>query len=990
MPGITLYITSEAPAEEALDRRYFISGTASDVKGYFSLEAEVGNYLVASGIGYSTQSKQITAGQREYNFTLTEELSYLSEVLVVGYGTTEKKDLTGSVGLVKSKELEQIKTQTIDQALVGKVTGVYVAGGGGAPGTGAIVNIRGLAAIQGDNQPLYVVDGVPVIQNPLFLGDGLGRSGNRENPLLSINPADVERIDILKDASSAAIYGSRAANGVILITTKRGKRNQKPRFTFSYDATIQNPTDRLDLLNAAEFRALLEQQEIDVSDFGTADTDWQDLLTNANALWNQYRFNVSGGSEKTSYYFSGTLSDQEGVMPGNNFTRYTLTANLDSEIAKKLTIGNSFQYNHSTNELSGVTSFENASDRPDQAVFNEDGTFTTTDSFFGPVRNALGDAAKVEQEATGQNVVASLYGQYEIIDGLKLKSQLSLNYNTDRGTRFIPSFSSLVFFGTQGFQGASRTNNASENLATEFINTINYRTTIADHHTIDFLAGVSWNKTRLALDQQVYVGFPDDEILTDPGSASNFVSGDSDATEIGLNSFFGRLNYNYKDRYLLTFTARRDGSTKFGPNNRFGYFPSGALAWNVHNEDFLSNNSVISQLKLRGSLGRTGSDNLPSFSFITTYGTLPRGNSIYDGLNGIVSDDIPNSDIRWETTDQLDLGLELGLFNNRLNAEIVYFDNRTSGLILLTPIPIETGASRINTNIADVSNKGWEVLVGGDIFRSGDFSWNSSFNISFIKNRVDALNGGSVLADGRSIGIEEGQPIGVIFGYEVASIAQTQEEIDALNAASPNGEYDRFLRDPGDYIFRDLNGDGEITPEDDRTTLGDITPDYFGGWNNSVSYRNFDLSFNLQFVEGVEREWTRPSSLFRIDGTTNVTRVALDTWTPENPNANFARIGSFGHVIEVNSRNVADASYIRLRSASIGYNIPRQILEKVGIENAKVALSGNNLFTIHDFPDQDPENIQPGSGSSTTGTIRDTGVSYPQTRTFTLSLSIGL
>ncbi len=961
-------------------------GTITDVDGRFKLSVEEDATLIFSFIGY--QSAEIAVNSRKViEVQLFSDLRTLQEVVVVGFGTTVKEDLTGSVGTIKAKELGQIQTQTIDQALVGHIPGVFVNAGGGAPGTGAIVNVRGLSALQGDNQPLYIVDGVPIIQFERTGNDGLVRANNRENPLLSINPADVERIDVLKDASSAAIYGSRAANGVIIITTKRGRRNQAPRFNLSVRSTIQNPTNRLDLLDVGEFRELLEQQEIDVSDFGTADTDWQDLISNKNALWNQADLSVSGGTGKTSYYASLSASDQEGILIGNEFQRYGFSTNLDIEASERLKIGTSINYNYSVNKQSGITSFNNALYRPDQPVFNEDGSFTSVPGFFGDMRNPLGDEAMIRDRAVSQNVIASAFGEYRIIDGLKFKTQLSANLNNDKSSRFSPSYTFVALLGLDGFQGAILDNNTTENVTTAFINTLSYKKILAQDHAVDFLAGVSWNRSKLELERQVYVGFPDDETLTDINSASNFVRGESEAVETGLNSYFGRLNYGYREKYLLTFTARSDESTRFGPNNRRGFFPSGAIAWNIHKEGFLAGTKPLSQLKLRASLGRTGSDNLPDFSYIPTFRTLNRNGSFYDGVNGIVSDDVPNNDIRWEQTDQLDIGLEFGLFENRFNAEINYFNYKTSDLILLVPIPFETGSTRFNSNIADVSNKGWEIMLGGDVIRTDKVNWYSSFNVSFVRNNVDALNGGSVLADGRSVGIEEGQPIGVIFGLEIASIAQTQEEIDALNAASPNGVYDSFLSEPGDYIFRDLNGDGEITA-DDRTTLGDITPDYFGGWNNTVTYKNFDASFNFQFVEGVEREWTRPSSLFGFDGEENITTLVFDTWSEENTGANYARIGSLTHVIDVNSRNVQDASYIRLRSASIGYRLPRGLTEKIGIRNAKLTISGNNLFTITDFPDQDPENIQPFTGN-TTDTIREVGVSYPQARTFTIGLNVG-
>ena len=979
---------------------FYNVGVVTDFDGNYSLtytpkSGEV-QKITAYFLGYKTVTEDV-GGRTSIDFVLQEDVSNLEEVLVVGYGTTKKKDLTGSVGSVKSEQIQQIKSQTIDQALVGKVTGVYVNAQSGAPGSGALVNIRGLSQLIGDNQPLYVVDGVPIVINPIFSDVGsIGTFGDRENPLLTINPADIERVDVLKDASSAAIYGSRAANGVVLITTKRGKRNTKTRFNFSYNTTVQNPLNTYDVLNASEWQQFITDQGLAGSvTFGDADTDWQDEITNKNAIWNQYDFNVSGGTEKVNYLVSARVTDQKGLLIGNKFNRYNFSANLDANVSDRLLVGSNISYNYSNNRQSGIGSLASgAFFRPDLGVFNDDGTYTTAPGTFNfTLRNPVGGDGKIKNRAISQNILGSVYGQYEIIEGLNFRSQLSINLNNDRSSIFSPSFTLNALFGQFfGTTGALLDVQHTRGVSSSWSNTLNYNKTIAEDHTIDAVAGVSWDYSRLDLEGQEYSEFPDDEILININSASNFVSASSDATQTALNSLFGRINYSYKDRYLATFTARYDGSIKFGPDNQRGFFPSAALAWNVHNEPFLADNKLISQLKLRASLGRTGSDNLPAFTFVSSYASLGNNDSFYDGTNGIVVEGVPNSAIRWEETDQLDLGLEFGLFNGRLNGELVYFEKKTSDIILLVPIPGQTGSTSWNANIADVTNKGWELAIGGDIIRNNDLRWNSSFNISWVNNNVDALNGGATSAFG-SAGIIEGEPIGVHLGYEVVSIAQTQDEIDALNVGAPDGNYFNALTQPGDYIFKDLDGDGEITA-DDRKPLGSINPKFFGGWNNTISYKNFDFTFNFNFVDGNQKYWREGGAALGlpVNPNVNVLRTVVDdTWTPENTNAKYARIGSGTHGVNTpNTKTVFEGSYIKLRSASIGYNFPREWLDNTGIDNVQIKITGNNLFVISDYPGIDPESVPTQRGGATVDLRADQGFSYPQARTFTFGVNIGL
>ncbi len=975
---------------------------SSDYDGLYNITVDSSeNILVFSSIGFEKQEVKV-GFQKNINVTLIESLNELDEIIIVGYGSTKKKDLTGSVGSIDSEQIKQIKSQTIDESLAGRISGVYVQGQGGRPGSGSIVNIRGLSAIRGDNQPLYVVDGTPIVVNQT------GLPSNGENPLLAINPADIDRIDVLKDASAAAIYGSRAANGVILITTKRGKRNLKPQLNISFNSTIQTPINTYDVFNAAEYREFTiknAQARIDSgsgtstdnqivnnpnSFFGNQNTDWQKEVTNNLALWNDYRLSISGGSDKINYLVSSNISDQESLFLGGKFNKYGLATNIDANVTDSFTVGASLNYNYSVNKSSGLGSFEQvAIFRPDVGIFDELNEYTTTPLYSGTtvtVRNPVGGAGESRNKTLAQFMYSSIYGEYKIVNGLKFKSQINASTNSSETENFDPSFSSAAAYRliNGGTQEASLNYQHSKSYTTVFSNTLSYNKTFGNHN-IDAVIGVSWDNFRQDLKSQTYLGFPDDYILTDISSANRVESYGSQSIENGLNSQFGRINYKYKDTWLATFTARRDGSTKFGPNNQYGFFPSGAIAWNLHNENFFKN-KVVNKLKLRASLGKTGSDNLASFSYLANFNS---GN-FYNNINGTAVNGIPNYDIRWEETDQLDIGSEFSLFNNRIYGEVVYFTKNTSGIILFTPLPIESGFTSFNANVADVSNKGWEIGFGADIIKTNNFKWNSEMNISFIKNNVDDLYNGSVSATGNLRALQEGQPIGVITGYDVLSIAQTQEEIDILNASAPDGTYWSSLQEPGDYILKDIDGDGEITPED-ITPLGSILPDYFGGWNNSFTYKNFSLGINFMFVQGNKRDASSVISRFLADSDPylNTSSLVYDTWSPENTDATYGRIGSPTTVGTVAlSKFVEDASYIRLKTLSLGYNVPKTFLEHLKISSARISFLANNLLTITNYSGLDPESVQTiNSGSGTFGLAYDNG-SYPLSKTYSLSVNL--
>ncbi len=1006
-----------------------VRGVATDINGKYSVRASKGKFIRFSYVGFLTQEFEVT-DKLVINVVLTEASSKLNEVVVVGYGTTQKKDLTGSVTTVKASEIEQIKSQSVERALYGKVPGVMVTGSG-QPGSSASVNIRGLSQINGDNQPLYVIDGIPmnINANSRSREGLLSVGGTQSNPLLAINPADIENLTVLKDASAAAIYGSRAANGVIIVTTKRGKRGQKPRLNFAVNTTIQNPQTKYEFLSTDEYKDFYSKQAQIALDnsgapdnllpiyfpnqynivndpdnyFGTANTDWQKEVQNENAMWNDYRMSLSGGTDNVNYYMSGNVQDQESVFINDKFKRYSFAANIDATITDRLKVGASINYNNSISKTSDITSFRYAGAfRPDVPVFDENGNYTDNGDvvFEVPDMNPVGQDGRVRNELQRKSILTSIYAEIDIVKNLKFRSQFSANQSNDEVNNYSPSFTidaalaglngNLISYGDPAIGILKTQHNSTKNII--FTNTLTYKNTFNEVHNINAVAGLSWDSTENEAVGVNFAGFPDDFVLVNPESATHVYDGSSDFAQKALNSAFGRINYNYDDKYLVTATGRLDRSTQFGENNQTGFFPSLGLAWNMHNENFLKDNKTISSMKLRATAGRTGNDNLPAFLF-TPVSAVEGGYgapTLYNGLNGFRLQGVSNNGIRWEETDQIDLGIELGLFNNRLNAEIVWFNKKTSDLILLTPISAQTGFANYYSNIADVTNKGWEILVSGDIFRNEDLTWNSSFNASFITNNVDALKGGQ--SDSyNNYGVAEGYPIGTVFGRDIAGTAQTQAEIDALNAGAPDGQYDTALQAPGDFIARDINGDGEYTDADQVRLADGNQPKVFGGWNNTLSYKNFNFNFNFSYVLGLDKIRSPDEFLSYLDfnRVPNYIRSdVMNAWTPENPDAKYPRAGSrFWQ--SSNSRFVSDASYLSLRSASIGYNIPSEVSKMLGISNAKFTFTGNNLFIIHNYDGPNPESITRGVNSdSTVSAASDGGWGYPNIQSFTLGLNV--
>lgn len=997
-------------------------GITTDTEGDYTIIVPYDEtVLVFSYVGFIRQ--EIKVGDKTtINVTLEQAISQLEDVVVIGYGSVARKDLTGSVSTIKSEDLVTQATLTsFDQLLGGKTTGVLATQISGKPGAGAIINIRGQSALKGDNQPLYVIDGIPVLASdnvPSSFAGGLGAI-EQANPLAAINPNDIESVDILKDASAAAIYGSRAANGVVIITTKRGSKgdDNNVQVDFNYQVSTQRPVKTYNLMNAAEYKAYMEKvanNTLEASAAGNywadanfanailnnerkdyfggdhgkyfrdSDTDWTKVLSNKPLVHN-YNLSARGHAKGVQYSLSTNASNQPGYYVGNNYKSYGVRGTLDIQANKWLTLGTTINYSYNVSN-------SNAINGANDVLFNP--TVGENESAIGRygTPSSPKDRTKYFNTRKGSNVLANAYAKIKFLKKFEFKSELGVSIFDTKGNNYMSvelATSSTQYPGRKSLLNTHTTN-------TTFTNTLTYNNKFSEKHNINALVGTAFDIRNLYTYSITFEGFSNDISTAIPGN--NLVTSYGtyeNKQQTFLNSFFLRANYNYDSKYYLTFTGRVDGSDKFGPNNRYGFFPSVAASWRLSKEEFLTDVKFLDDLKLKASLGITGNNSLQQFQFVSVYGQGgSRNSTTYNGVNGLISLVLPNPDIHWETTKQFDVSMDFALFNYRLNGTIGYYNKSTKDIIAYPGVPLTTGFVRQIENTATIRNSGIEIEINGDIIRKKDFRWNSAFNISFNKNELVALNGSDIFATFSPNSLREGYPLGALYGYEVEGIFSSQEEIDAYNALSSSGRYSSapFI---GNYIYKDNNGDGKIT-RDDRTVLGNTNPDYFGGWSNTLTYKGFSLYFDFQFTVGHQYENGFDSFVktnYSGYDQNNVKDVFADTWTPENTDAHFqwARFGGVGYgEYGTNSRSVYDASYLRFKTLRFGYQLPKSLIEKLNLRSVALSISANNLYTWTKWPGLDPEVVTSSNLSLSTYNTTRVLNSHPVLRTFTFGINIGL
>lgn len=937
------------------------TGTVSDATGDFRLKVKsLPVTLVVSTIGYKSQEIDVYEAE-PITIYLADDLNRLSQVVVVGYGTQKRSDFTGSLSSIPV-ELKSLPVTSPDLLLQGAVSGIQVTQSSGQPGSGATIQVRGSTSINAGTEPLYVIDGFPIYNGDATVNAGV-TSGPTINPLSNLNSADIESIDVLKDASSTAIYGSRGANGVILITTKKAKKNES---SISYDGYygIQTVSKKIDLLNAEEWAslkndalassgkaALFTQEQI--NQLGTG-TDWQDAAFKQAAI-QSHTLSISSGTEKTRLLFSGNYFKQDGVLLNTGFDRYSGRLNIDQDVTKKFKIGIYLNgsLTHANVAPSGIVQNILAM-VPLVAIRNADGSFTSNSSYGTTVANPIATLSEEINETKTSRFLLNGFGEYKIIEGLTAKVLLGTDIINNKQNQYLPSTLYESSTGGQASIGSlSTTNWLNEN-------TLNYKTVINQKHSLDILIGNTQQKSNTEV---VTAGASN--FLTDLTTYNNIGSGSvttiptSSSSEWTLQSFLGRINYGYDERYFLTLTARADGSSRFGVNSKWGTFPSAAIAWNATKEKFLKDVKQISLLKIRFSGGLTGNQEIAPYSSLSKLSSYPSilGNTLVYGFS---PSSYADADLTWEKTTQFDLGIDLNLFSDRIQLTSDIYSKRTNDLFLQVPVPYSSGLNSIFQNCGSVENKGIELSLK-TVNLTGKFEWTTNFTYSVNRNKVLSLGGADyfIPTDPSNVTmpsqiVKVGQPLGSFYTYLT----------DGLNAN-------------GSQKYKDLNKDGSITQDGDRAVVGSSQPKFLASLTNIFRFKNFDLTVFLNSSYG-NKIFNRTSANLDLgSGYTGAIGNLRNRWTTTNTTATVHRAEETPAVV-ISDRYIEDGSYLRLKNVTLGYSLSKKLLSKVKLKALRLYVSGQNLLTWTKYTGYDPEVSSNGQNAVSSG--NDTGA-YPTSKT---------
>lgn len=962
------------------------TGDVTDNSGRFSINSRSASNPVLEFTMVGYEKKQLSVeGKTNVSIVLSASASGLGEVVVVGYGTQRKKDITGSVASIRESDIKATPIVSLDRAMQGRVSGVQVTTNTGRPGGSTTIRIRGTGSVNAGNEPLYVIDGYPT-------GD-----------LNSINPNDIESIDILKDASATAIYGSRGSNGVVIVTTKRGKANQSI-IEFSNYYGIQSVRRKLPLLNAREYAEYLNESRVNGGsqpyfNGSNADqplpasvgegTDWQNEVFRKAPIQN-YQLTFSGGESKTRYAISGSYYDQKGIVINSQYKRYTLRANLDRDISSWLKIGLSMQGARINSDairtdvdggsLSGVTTTA-VNYLPVFPVYNSNGNYfkdqTTLNPF--PVDNPVAVANEIKNKFYSTRLLANTYAELTLARGLVLRSTLGgdiidnkNNYYASRSTFISGNIGNASVFSDQFFSWLTE-------------NTLKYTRTF-QQHSVTALVGYTMQESKYESVTANASNFNNDfAAYNNLGAGATLSTPASGATQWALISHLSRINYGFSNRYLLTLTARRDGSSRFGPTNKFGFFPSGAFAWRVINESFMSNQKLFQDIKFRISYGLTGNQEIGDYRFLPAFGSVSYIYGAPTGARyiGTVPGGISNQDLRWEKNAQLDIGVDIGFLNNRIRITADYYNKRTSDLLFDVNIPLTTGFSTALKNIGSVENKGWELEVSTANIDNPGFSWRTDFNIASNKNKILKLDGRPEFLSGLGSGhlqisnpilMRVGIPLGSFYGRVMDGIFQSQAEIDKSGQKSAK---------PGDIRYIDLNNDGVIN-DNDRTIIGNGYPKLIGGLNNTINIKEFEISFFFNGSYGSKILNLTRFDLYSLNGQQQAKDI-VNRWTPANPSNAIPRANIAGGQKILSTFQVEDGSYLRLKNISIGYNLPQNLIKRFALSSFKIYIAAQNLLTFTKYTGFDPEvNFR---GNNSISQSLDYG-SYPAAKTILFGINM--
>lgn len=927
------------------------TGATTDIEGKYSLNVPQGSTLIFSFIGYVTQEVEV-GSQTTLDITLVSDVTTLSELVVVGYGVQEKKDITGAVSVVDAEALESRPNTQFGNLIQGKSAGVQVITPSGKPSQGFSIRVRGTTSISASSEPLYVVDGVPTTDTR------------------TINPQDIDNITVLKDASSAAIYGAQGANGVVLITTKKGKSGT-PKFDFSAYAGFSQPWNKLKVLNSEQYRDLMTEMGMntDWSQY-TSNTDWQNEIFQSGRSQN-YQVAVSGKTEKTNYYVSGGWTEQKGAVRSSEMDRYNFKVNLEQQVSDWLAFGTNFNYmryhdvdvadNQAINQ--GGVILGMLSTPPNIGILRDNGTYTSNP--FQDWENPLASTDASDRGYLNQRVLGNLYGEVSIIPDLKFRSNVGINFANGIYDYFLDPFTTS--YG-RARSGIARNNTDLHNFII-WDNTFTYTKTM-DDHVFSLLAGSVVQKNRWENNWIETSGFSGTAIPTTNGGAT-IVSVGNNKEETSNASFISRATYDYKGKYLFTGNFRIDGSSKFGANNRYGYFPAFSLGWRLSEESFMEPvRDLFDDLKLRFGYGIVGNDDLPLrygwVGIVASNSNYPIGGVIQPGT---YQSTIENKDLKWEETEQFNVGIDAALLGSRLSLTIEAYLKNTSDLLLEVPMPRSTGFDVGIQNVGEMQNKGLEFMLSS-VNMDGELKWNTDLNFSINRNEVRALKresiqDGGIPGRGDASYTMVGNPLAMFYGYIYGGV------------------------DPetGMAYYIDRNGESTFTPApEDRTFIGNPHPDFYYGMTNTLAYKNFELSLFVQGVQGNDIfNATRVETEGMSDAKNQTIEVANRWRQPGDVTSIPKATPNSTDNSRISTRFVEDGSFARVKALTIGYNVPKEILSKVKMSNAKVYVTGENLFTITNYSGYDPEVNAFGGSNKAMGI--DFGT-YPQTRNLIFGVNL--